>query len=1368
MRSFLTVTILLISTYFLSGQTSRHTHGHTHQHPDGHTHELTPEDYMIRPRNSPFCSKHQQPDRAQREWIAKQFRKWQNEVHAKSMAPIRTIPIVFHLLEYDPAITNAQVETAVASLNNAFSHSHNNPQGDDYSGGTRGVDTQIEFCLAQRAPDGGVTTGIVRWRSDYENMDVDLEDAKLKTQGQWDPRYYLNVWVVAHLDNETDQSYTGSSWWNRDNGLGGYSGGPGGVVGPDAKTDGVVVAGLGSALLAHEIGHYMSLAHTFTGGCKNDDCLVDGDGICDTPPDNSQAGCNQNTCDTDTLSNYSNGIFTTDVPDMTSNFMDYGSCPSEFTQGQADKMLFVMDNQRINLAVEPPSNNDACLKPCNADFSVEFAISERYPEPNVAIDFTSSILGTGIDSYEWYVEALGHPGFNYPVAWLKGFTPSTMPLSTGPNLQHTFLDPGKYRVYLKAWNSADPTCFASYARTVRVTCLGIDARFTPNVRLIASKQDRGKMLDSVLFSNRSVNATDFEWTVRHEPYDGMTPAQPDFVSNDTNLHHTFLEPGDYYITLIAKNGPNCTDTCGPFLLPVLDPTIDGRLKINRVDCYKEDSLRIAFEMFNDGFDTIRMGMPVTFYDEDPRNATPTPKILGTYFLDKIVYGKDNSENFVAILPSTRPELDQVWAVFNDLGTSSFPITWPTPDGNVMSVNSEFPTSGENELNYENNFAHKSKFQFEAFLTLPNSWDCTDTEIQLEASHKNGRTLAGIDWTPTDHLSCTNCLDPIFALQNTVVDQELILSSEYVCRDTVSVTVPALVQDIPVASVTNPPDICLGASPLDLTSFVGGTQITWYPTENATDGTATAPVMDTSTPGTYSLWVSDRVNGCEGPKVELRYTISTGIATPEIRAAPTLCAGETMPDLSTLVNGSNLLWYLSEIGGTGSPTPPSSDGTVPGTFTYWVSQSSGTCESPRVAVSYTISSPPGPPVITAPSDICVGAASPDLGSYVDGTNLTWYSSADVTSGSDTPPIVGTDISGNFEFWVSQTVNACEGPRTSISLSVLPISSPPTVTLSPPICANTTPPDLNSLVSGTNLLWYTDQIDSVGMATAPIIDASIPQTNTYWVSQNENTCESPRVAIELIVKPIPEAPSVTDVPNLCVGDPSLALQELVSGHDLRWYTYPDQDSTIVAPIIETLQGQRYDFWVSQTLTACESARLPITITVTDLVISPSGPHEIEEGEELELSVDIDIFPDDEGFFTIWSDGTGQIIETGKTNVLVYPEDNTLYTVQVDAGACSEVGNIPVEVIFQIDPTAIFSPNGDGRNDTWYIGDIGRYPESTLTVYNRWGATVYQAQAYQNDWDGRGRDGAELPLATYYYVVDLNQFGLKPVTGHVTIIR
>jgi len=1351
MRSFLTLTLLLFCTYFLDGQANENTL------PDAFGAKI-----------APFCGNTQQAERSQRALTAKQFLKWQNEAHTKSGAPIRTIPVVFHLLEYDPAITNAQVENAVSSLNNAFSHSQNDPAGDDYSAGTRGVDTQISFCLAQRAPDGGLTSGIVRWRTDYENMDVDLEDAKLKTQGQWDPRYYLNIWVVAHLDTEIDQSYTGSTWWNRNTGLGGYSGGPGGVVGPEAMTDGVVVAGLGSALLAHEIGHYMSLAHTFTGGCTNDDCLVDGDGICDTPPDRSQEGCNQNTCDSDTLSNYSNGIFTMDVPDMTSNFMDYSSCPSEFTQGQADKMLFVIDNQRINLAVEAPSNNDACQKPCGGDFSIEYSISERYPEPNVQIDFASTFLGTGVDSYEWYVEALGHPGFNYPVAWLKGYTPTTAAIGNGPNLQHTFLDPGKYRVYLKAWNSADPSCFASYSRTVRVTCLGIDARFTPDVRLIASKQSKGKLLDSVLFTNRSVNATAFEWTVKHEPYDGMTPAQPDFISTDTSLQHTFVEPGDYYITLIAKNGPSCTDTCGPFLLPVLDPTIDGRLKINRVDCYKEDSLRIVFEMFNDGFDTIRMGMPVTFYDEDPRNASPTPKILGTYLLDKIVYGKDNSERFVAILPSTKPRLNQVWAVFNDFGATFFPHTWPIPDGNVMSVNSEFPASGENELNYENNYAQKTAYQFQAFLSLPNNWACTDTEIQLQASHENGRTLAGIDWTPATYLSCINCLDPVFSLQNTAVDQQVIITSEYICRDTVNLLVPALEENIPVATVSNPPDLCPGASPINLNNYVSGTNITWYLSENATDGSSTVPNIDTSTPGTYSLWVSDQVNGCEGPKVELRYTISSSISAPVVLSSPTLCLGEAIPNLASLVNGTNLNWYLSETGGTASASPPSSDGTVPGTFTYWVSQSSSTCESPRSAISYTIVELPPPPSITSPPSICVGEATPDLGSFVAGTDIKWYDSVDTENGSSLAPTIASNSSGEYEFWVSQSTNGCESPRMPLSISILPISAAPIVTPTSPICANTPAPDLPELVDGINLHWYTSASGGTSTSIAPSIDASIPQTNTYWVSQQENACESPRVPVQVIVKPIPDLPTIIDLPSLCVGDPSLDLQSAIQGENLHWYEQPNQIDSISPPMVETEEGKTHQYWVSQVAADCEGARLPVVVTVTSLDISANGPHEVEEGKEQELSVEIDVSPADEAYFTSWMDESGNIFETGQLTTFVFPENPTTYTVLVEAGSCRETREIPVDVIFQIDPTQIFSPNGDGRNDTWFIGDIDKYPESNLTIYNRWGAMVYQTQAYQNDWDGRSKDGSHLPLATYYYVVDLNQFGLKPVTGHVTIIR
>ena len=162
----------------------------------------------------------------------------------------------------------------------------------------------------------------------------------------------------------------------------------------------------------------------------------------------------------------------------------------------------------------------------------------------------------------------------------------------------------------------------------------------------------------------------------------------------------------------------------------------------------------------------------------------------------------------------------------------------------MTVNSEFPASGENELKYDNNYAKKAHYQFRTNLALPNNWACTDTKIQLQASHENGRNLAGIDWTPSTYLSCTACLDPIFTLQDVAVDQEVIITSQYFCRDTIDVTVPPLEQNIPVPTVSSPPDLCPGTPPLNLNTYVNGTNIRWYPTENAVDGSNTTPTMDT--------------------------------------------------------------------------------------------------------------------------------------------------------------------------------------------------------------------------------------------------------------------------------------------------------------------------------------------------------------------------------------------------------------------------------------------------------------------------------------------------------------------------------------------
>ncbi|MCE7056982.1 gliding motility-associated C-terminal domain-containing protein, partial [Algoriphagus sp. AGSA1] len=89
---------------------------------------------------------------------------------------------------------------------------------------------------------------------------------------------------------------------------------------------------------------------------------------------------------------------------------------------------------------------------------------------------------------------------------------------------------------------------------------------------------------------------------------------------------------------------------------------------------------------------------------------------------------------------------------------------------------------------------------------------------------------------------------------------------------------------------------------------------------------------------------------------------------------------------------------------------------------------------------------------------------------------------------------------------------------------------------------------------------------------------------------------------------------------------------------------------------------------------------------------------------------------------------------------------------------------QLVFEI--PNVFTPNGDGINDTWVIRGLEEFfPQNELIVVNRWGMEVYSSTNYQNDWNGDNLTGG-----TYFY-----QFQLRDVqgvshtmTGYVTIIK
>ena len=67
-------------------------------------------------------------------------------------------------------------------------------------------------------------------------------------------------------------------------------------------------------------------------------------------------------------------------------------------------------------------------------------------------------------------------------------------------------------------------------------------------------------------------------------------------------------------------------------------------------------------------------------------------------------------------------------------------------------------------------------------------------------------------------------------------------------------------------------------------------------------------------------------------------------------------------------------------------------------------------------------------------------------------------------------------------------------------------------------------------------------------------------------------------------------------------------------------------------------------------------------------------------------------------------------------------------------------------------IITPNEDQINDLWEIPCVagGKYPNTSVAVFNQWGAEVFRASPYRNDWQGT-YNGKNLPEGTYFFVVD-----------------
>lgn len=303
--------------------------------------------------------------------------KYTNRNYIESRSLI-TIPVVVHILWFDPSedISDASINEQLKILNQAFSRSNDDVTKVPEEFKSVTSSTIIRFCLASITPENLPTSGIIRKRTNINEIGLseNLFDTNAGGSDVWDSDKYLNIWIA-----NTGKIIAGFGTYPNQT--------------PSEKT-GVVIHpkyfgrnnhpkfGLGRTLV-HEVGHYLGLNHLWG---EDSNCATD-DGVEDTPPQlKAYRGC----------PNYPQSGCSTS--EMFMNYMDYfdDQCMYFFTQGQADRMLATINLFRPGLI-------DSEIT-CVADIDLQLKI---YPNPGFGV-FTFE-TNKPISNEIFIVNQLGQP-----------------------------------------------------------------------------------------------------------------------------------------------------------------------------------------------------------------------------------------------------------------------------------------------------------------------------------------------------------------------------------------------------------------------------------------------------------------------------------------------------------------------------------------------------------------------------------------------------------------------------------------------------------------------------------------------------------------------------------------------------------------------------------------------------------------------------------------------------------------------------------------------------------------------------------------------------------------------------------------------
>ena len=364
---------------------------------------------------------------------------------------------------------------------------------------------------------------------------------------------------------------------------------------------------------------------------------------------------------------------------------------------------------------------------------------------------------------------------------------------------------------------------------------------------------------------------------------------------------------------------------------------------------------------------------------------------------------------------------------------------------------------------------------------------------------------------------------------------------------------------------------------------------------------------------------------------------------------------------------------------------------------------------------------------------------------DNIDIDW-----TTVGVYTVTVVATD-----------NITGCEDSPIDVVVTVEDLANPPVAFSPAPICLGDPNPQMTAATgggTGNNVFnWYADAalttplVSNAATYTDPI-PYPAPATYSYWVTEESaNGCEGLATQVDVVVTPLPLAPSLTGLPyEACFGLANPLFTASGSATNFNWYDaggviLPLGTNTNTFTSTESIPSV-YTYFVEEKVGSCTSQQTSFTFTIHPSPAPPSiNPLQITicEGD-----ISGDFTAVGAGTFTWYSDAGLTTVISGATTCTptqVLPgsyiyylteTDPTTTCISVSSQATFTIDELPLAPTITAAPSAIIclgdappiftATTGGGVGNgvfNWYDDDPVLNPAAILLLANS--ATYTPAQ-------------------------------------------